>query len=406
LKMNAIKPFRISGTGCALVDYLYKPVDFSGINFTRYLSKRGGDGGLSPGKLVFTEEFEKFCREKYLQVRDSITKGMNPVAVNIGGPSIVSLIHTAQMLYGTTSEVCYYGSNGKDEAGRFIIDNLRKTPLKVVHYKTGDKNTPFTDVLCDPYYDRGNGERVFINNIGAAWDFFPEDLDDTFFNSDIVIFGGTALVPHIHSSLGSLLKKAKQHKALTIVNTVYDFLSEKSDPVKPWKLGESAETYQYIDLMIADMEEALRLSGTTTINNAIDFFTEAGVGAMIITHGSNQLNFFADSNMFGKIAPATLPVSERVTAELRQNGGKEGDTTGCGDNLAGGVVASIARQIINKPGKQINLYIALAMGIASGGYTCFYHGGTFYEEYSGQKQHIIESYYQMYIKQENIPEEK
>jgi hypothetical protein len=106
--MNEIKPFRISGTGCALVDYLYKPVDFSGTDFIRYLSESRGDGGLAPGKLVFTEEFEKFCGEKYTQIRDRITKNMDPVAINIGGPSIVSLIHAAQMLHCIFSPTTIY----------------------------------------------------------------------------------------------------------------------------------------------------------------------------------------------------------------------------------------------------------------------------------------------------------
>jgi sugar/nucleoside kinase (ribokinase family) len=400
------RPFRISGTGCALVDYLYKPVDFSGPGFRKYVSLTAGDGGLSPGKLVFTEEFEKFCREDYSKARDYITKKAAPAAVNIGGPSIVSLIHTAQMLDSANAEVSFYGGRGKDEAGNFILNRLQKTPLKLGHYKTGEKNTPFTDVLCDPSFDSGNGERVFINNIGAAWEFFPEDLDDTFFNSNIVVFGGTALVPHIHSSLGSLLKKAKQHNAITVVNTVYDFLSEKSDPASPWKLGESAEAYRYVDLLVADMEEALRLSGTSNIDSAIDYFGKKGAGALIITHGSNPLYFFARDKMFGRIERSTLPVSGRVTAELGQDGGKNGDTTGCGDNLAGGVVASIAMQLIANPGKKIDLHLALAMGIASGGYACFYHGGTFYEEYPGQKKKIIESYYNLYLKQESLTEEK
>ena len=50
----------ISGTGCALADFLYNDILFSGPTFQKYQSKKSGDGGLSPGKLVFTEELEKF----------------------------------------------------------------------------------------------------------------------------------------------------------------------------------------------------------------------------------------------------------------------------------------------------------------------------------------------------------
>lgn len=103
--------------------------------------------------------------------------------------------HAAQMLTGTVAEVYFYGSKGNDEGADFIDDGLRQTPLKIGKYKRTGQYTPFTDVLSDPAYDHGNGERVFINNIGSAWDLYPEDLDDDFFNSDITVFGRYGLSP-------------------------------------------------------------------------------------------------------------------------------------------------------------------------------------------------------------------
>lgn len=397
--MTLSKKFRISGTGCALVDYLYKPVNFNNPDFIRYLSRIPGDGGLSPGKLVFSEEFEKFSGEAYLKVRDILTKGKKPIALNIGGPSIVSLIHAAQMLHGLPAEVRFYGCKGSDQGGAFIKNRLVHTPLKIGRYKTGNHYSPFTDVLSDPEYDGGNGERIFLNNIGAAWELMPSDLDDSFFESDIIVFGGTALVPNIHSALGDLLEKAKEHKAITIVNTVYDFLSEKDDPSKPWKLGNSHETYRYIDLLITDMEESLRLSGTTTVEEALNFFKSTGVGALVITHGSNELHFFSDNDLFGRISHSSLPVSEIIRSELKQNPEIAGDTTGCGDNFAGGVIASIAKQVMIKNQNQVSLKEAVALGVVSGGFACFYNGGTYYEDFPGQKSGKIDTYYREYKKQ-------
>ena len=76
--------FRISGVGSALVDYLYTPVDFNGEAFKRHMSVEPGDGGLSPGKLVFKEEFEQFAGEEYEEVRKEITHGNPPITLNIG----------------------------------------------------------------------------------------------------------------------------------------------------------------------------------------------------------------------------------------------------------------------------------------------------------------------------------
>jgi sugar/nucleoside kinase (ribokinase family) len=395
------KHFKISGTGCALVDYLYKPVDFGNSEFKKYLSKSPGDGGLAPGKLVFREEFDKFSGEAYSEVRNKLTEGKKPVAINIGGPSIVSLIHAAQMLYGVPAEVSFFACRGNDEGGAFIENKLTGTPLKVGKFKTGTFNTPFTDVLSDPGFDRGNGERIFINNIGAAWELLPSDLEASFFESDMVVFGGTALVPEIHSALGELLQKAKAKNAITIVNTVYDFLSEKLDPAEPWPLGKSVDTYKSIDLLITDMEEGLRLSGETDVNAALDFFESTGVGAVIITHGPNAIHYFSNNPLFGNISRSNLPVSGRVVQELRQYPEMAGDTTGCGDNFVGGVIASVAQQMIDKA-TTVNLPLAIASGVASGGFACFYYGGTFYEEFSGQKMERIQPYLMDYLLETGI----
>ena len=397
--MSSNTRFKISGTGCALVDYLFTPVNFADRAFKRYLSKKPGDGGLSPGKLVFKEEFDQFTKEAYDQVRDKITQGKPPVTLNIGGPSIVSLIHAAQMLHGFPAQVNFCGGKGNDEGSTFIEEKLAQTPLKIGHYKTAGQHTPSTDVLSDPDFDDGHGERIFINTIGAAWEFKPTDLDDSFFDSDMVVFGGTALVPHIHASLGQLLPKAKGHGAITVVNTVYDFLNENKHPSRPWPLGDSVETYRHIDLLITDMEEALRLSGTASVDAAIDFFKSTGVGALIITHGSNALHFFSDNALFGKSPHTSLPVSERVQLELSQHPEQAGDTTGCGDNFVGGVIASIAKQQLANPETIVSLPQAIALGVASGGFACFYHGGTYYEAFPGQKAEQVEPYGQDYLTQ-------
>jgi mannitol-1-phosphate 5-dehydrogenase len=404
--MIASKKLKISGTGCALVDYLYKPVNFNDPDFKKYLSVVPGDGGLSPGKLVFSEEFEKFSGEPYLNVREAITKGKKPIALNIGGPSIVSLIHAAQILHDLPVDICFYGCKGPDEGGSFIENKLLHTPLKIGHYKTGRHYSPFTDVLSDPDFEGGTGERIFLNNIGAAWEFVPSDLDNSFFESDIVVFGGTALVPNIHSALGELLKRVKVNKKITIVNTVYDFLSEKSNPLKPWPLGKSNDAYAYIDLLITDMEESLRLSGSTTVEMALNFFRTNGVGAVIVTHGSKELYFFSDNTLFGRIMPTTIPVSDSIRAELSQYPDKAGDTTGCGDNFAGGVIAYIARQMVTSPDHQINLKEAVALGVASGGFACFYNGGTFYEDFPGQKVQQLDRYYREYRLQIGLSERR
>ncbi len=388
----------VSGVGCCLVDLLYKDIDFSSDSFRSFISLKRGDGGLTPGHLVFNEEFVKFAGSPFETVLNQITGGRTPDKKNIGGPSIVSLIHAAQLTDPENCEVRFYGRGGNDDAGKYLLSSLQKTPVVLHDYRLTENITPSTVVLSDPGYDNGHGERMFINSIGAAWDYKPEDLDEEFFHSDIVVFGGTALVPVIHDHLTELLKKAKLNGCLTIVNTVFDFRNEKLNPDRKWPLGNSDESYQFIDLLIADQEEALRLSGQTTAEAAVRFFLDRKVSALIITNGSNPVSIFSDGRLFEPLALTQLPVSKKVVDELRYN--KDGDTTGCGDNFVGGVIASIVNQL--QGGTQHpDLQEACGWGIVSGGFACFYMGGTYFEQKPGEKLAKIEPYYESYQQQLN-----
>jgi sugar/nucleoside kinase (ribokinase family) len=386
----------VSGVGCCLVDLLFNDVDFGSVNIRPYLSLRRGDGGLTPGHLVFKEEFENFSGSSFDLVLKKITGGRSYDKINIGGPSVVSLIHVAQLIDSEQCEVRFCGRGGKDEIGEYLISSLQKTPVVLKDYKLIDNQTPSTVVLSDPDYDNGHGERMFINSIAAAWDYSPDELDDDFFNSDIVVFGGTALVPRIHDHMTTLLKKAKSRGCITIVNTVFDFRNEKANPSEKWPLGESDESYLYIDLLIADQEEALRLSGKRDPNAALKYFKDRKVSSLIITNGSKNISTYSDGRFFNTTGSKEMPVSQKILDELMNPRG--GDTTGCGDNFVGGVIASLVTQLRNGI-SHFDLQEACSWGIVSGGFTCFYMGGTFFEKYTGEKRDGIKPYYESYKRQ-------
>jgi sugar/nucleoside kinase (ribokinase family) len=394
------KKIVISGTGCALADFLYKKTSFESPGFIKYMSKQEGDGGLNPGKLVFTEELEKFSGDNYGIILKTISGNQTPDAFNVGGPSLVSLVHASQILDMNEYEVKFFGMAGEDDISDNIINILRKTPLNIEHYHaTGKYTTPFTDVFSDPSYDNGHGERTFVNNIGAAWEYFPEDLTDEFFDSDIVCFGGTALVPHIHDNLTSVLKRAKDNNCVTLLNTVFDFRNEKNTPGKPWPLGKSTESFELIDMLIMDHIEALKISGQQSIEEAAAFFSSSGVASFIITSGVNPVYGWSDGRLFKKTGIMQLPVSNKVTDDLKSKPELKGDTTGCGDNFAGGIIASLAWQLKQKVKGQFDLIEALSWGIASGGHCCFIIGGTFLEKYGGEKFEQVSALQREYIHQ-------
>jgi sugar/nucleoside kinase (ribokinase family) len=397
--MNS-KKIVISGTGCALADFLYNDISFDSKDFKKYLSEKTGDGGLSPGKLVFTEELEKFSGIPYTKILCEITGNHSPNAFNVGGPSLVSLIHASQMLDHNEFEVKYFGLAGEDEISGKIFEIVRKTPLNIENYLTSGANmTPFTDVFSDPSYANGHGERTFVNNIGAAWDYSQESLNNDFFDSDIVCFGGTALVPIIHDNLTALLARAKKNNCITLVNTVFDFRNEKDNPGQPWPMGNNNESFSLIDVLIMDRDEALRISGCNTIEEAAKYYMTTGVSSYIITNGANNIFIWSDGTLFEIQELIQMPVSQKVTYEIKSNPGLKGDTTGCGDNFAGGIIASLAWQLKIRAKGQFHLIEALSWGVASGGFTCFTIGGTYLEKSPGEKLLKVQEIQREYLKQ-------
>ncbi|MFP4329182.1 MAG: carbohydrate kinase family protein [Spirochaetaceae bacterium] len=387
----------INGVGCSLVDYLYTGIDFGAGRLEKYRSRSPGDGGIEPGALVFADRFGEFCGEDYLDALAAITGEREPASSNLGGPAIVPLVHAAQLLAPEGGVVRYFGVRGDDSIGETLAGYVERTPVETSGYEVIPGVTPFTYVLSDPSYDNGQGERAFINNIGAAYQMDPDRVPPEFFDAPILLYGGTALVPNLHARLEELLLRGRGAGGLNVVATVYDFYNESRNPGGRWPLGSGDESYGYVDLLITDHVEACRLSGAGDARGAIEFFRDSGVGAVIITHGAESLHLWAgEESRFLSVGPIMLPVSEKVGSQLAAGAGAAGDTTGCGDNFCGGVLYALAQQRLTKSSEKYDLIDASRWGVVSGGYTCFYLGGTYFEERPGEKRDNLAPYYEAY----------
>ncbi|MDR2069734.1 MAG: carbohydrate kinase family protein [Spirochaetaceae bacterium] len=375
------------------MDSLYR-ADFSGSVFQAALSRREGDGGLTPGRLVFAENFERFMGKPYEEALGSLIEGKGSDSQNLGGPSVVSLAHVAQVRPG--DEVCFFGVRGNDETGGLVEKALARLPFKKYHLSIRDGATPRTDVLSDPRYDNGHGERTFISLLGTASRFGPPDLGASFFEADIIALGGTALVPALHDGLTELLKQAQG--AVTVVNLVYDFRSEYAAPGKKWRLGIRDDAYPYIDVLIADRDEVLKTSGRDSPEEAAAWLLSRGVGAVVITEGARPVRLAAGKGLFAPRELTAMPVCEIINQELSLPRKSPGDTTGCGDNFAGGIIAGIAEQLGALPRGSLDLREACIPAVVAGGFACFTVGGTYYESYPGEKQKKIEPYIRAYGK--------
>ena len=377
------------------MDYLYTGVAFSGPAFARYRSHRPGDGGLVPGQLVIAEDLERFAGTDHQVILSELTEGLDPPATNLGGPSVVALVHAAQMLADRAHPVEFYGVRGDDSIATNLEGILQATPLDWDGYRRVPGRTPVTYALSDPDHDHGAGERSFINSIGVAAEYAASDIPDRFFERPLTVFGGTALVPNLHRELHLPVMRARREGALTVVNTVYDFINQSRAPDRPWPLGDSERTYAATDLLVVDAEEARRLSGESDLQRSLTFFRNAGVSAVVITRGAEPLLAEAATSRFVPLQRRQFPVCAQVTKDLSAESRRPGDTTGCGDNFVGGVLASLAEQLAAGE-RRLDLGVAIAWGVAAGGFACFCVGGTFLEAHPGEKRDLVTRYHRAY----------
>jgi len=387
------KTLRISGVGCGLLDYIYADVNFEDAGLQTYFSASAGDGGIRPGKLVFSEDLEKYSGEDLEKIYSRILPGVNPDVINVGGPCIVALIHASQLLHELPLKFSYFGAMGSDATGRELRKLIARTPLKLENYVMIEGATPRTVVLSDPRHRKGEGERAFINTIGVAASYEPERLTQQFFDADILFFGGTALVPPIHDHLFELLEKGKSQGLVNIVTTVFDFRNENRAPQQRWPLGNSEEAFKYMDLLIMDQEEALRISGEHNEEVAAAFFIKQGTASFIITRGADDILLFSDGTFFAPHALARMPVLP--IGEFKHEG-MVCDTTGCGDNFAGGVLSSLLSQMVMGKQGDFDLVEACSWGVVSGTYTGLIAGGVEFEKKAGEKLDKIRRLYQDY----------
>ncbi len=392
------KKINVSVVGCSLVDCVYADVDFSSAAFRKYSSVNNGDGGLVPGQLVFMESLEKFSGVSARQLMSELTDNKLVPARNVGGPAVVAAINASQLCCNYPAEIKFYGARGRDESADFIDSIVSQTPLDVTNYVKIDGATPSTQVLSDPTYHDGKGERTFINVIGAANNYMPEDIGDEFYQSDVLFFSATALMPPLHDALTGLLKKAKAAGKITMVSTVFDFRNEMRDPEGRWPLGESDESYKYIDLLAIDWDEARRMSGEEELEKIVGFFADRGVSSLFITHGAKDFFVYSDGRLFTQKALSALPVNLLVNEDLAKYPERRGDTTGCGDNFAGGLLTSLIMQLSDgkEPGN-LDWHDAAAWAGASGGFACFCLGGTYLEKAPGEKYELVKRYYDYYM---------
>ena len=387
----------IGSVGCCVLDILYPDADLSSAGRELYCSRTPGDGGLVPGGLVFAEEIERFAGTSAEEIARAVSRGAGTKS-NVGGPAATALIHAAQVLGPEAVSAYFYGVRGDDALGEQLAALLDRTPLECSGVRVAPGRTPSTIVLSDPMA-AGGGERTFINTIGVAAEFRAVDVAESFFAHPITFFGGTALVPRLHAELGSILRRARAAGSLTVVGPVYDFLNEKRNPDGLWPMGNGQNDYDAVDLVVCDREEARRLTGCDSLSDALARFAQWGASGAVITDGGSPVHFSASGGRFRKCDVSILPPSAEVARRASGIPGTERDTTGCGDNFAGGILVSLARQLSADADRPLDLRTAVIEGVAAGAAAWFFLGSTWMETRRGEKAEMVNEFREAYLRQ-------
>jgi sugar/nucleoside kinase (ribokinase family) len=125
-------------------------------------------------------------------------------------------------------EVRALGKVGRDDAGDFAVETLRRHGLDVSRVMRADRPTTFTDVMTVA----GTGERTFFNMHGADSALTPDDVDAAALDCDIFHLGYLLLLDGLDApdaEYGTQAARLLAKVRAAGVKTSLDIVSEQSD---------------------------------------------------------------------------------------------------------------------------------------------------------------------------------
>lgn len=240
----------------------------------------------------------------------SLTYAPNGIHLSPGGHSANVAINLAQL---KADDVYAVGSIGKDEMGRFLVDQLKNrgvTPLPEIH----ENSTTAKNVAL---LVKGE-DRRYISELTANSLLTIEHLQASINKVKPKIFyqGTLGGLPEIEKNLPELLEKTHK-ESLNFIDVIM--------PSHGWGYLESA--YPFIHIFHANQLEAYNLTGERDPHGAIRRLNQLGIVFVIISDAQN-----------GVVAGTKEYHIEMPVYQVTQR-----DPTGAGDALSAGIICSIQK---------------------------------------------------------------
>jgi sugar/nucleoside kinase (ribokinase family) len=224
---------------------------------------------------------------------------------------------------------------GRDAAGDFVLDTLTSAGVDISAVtRHAGLPTALTVCLGGP-----DGDRAILTAPGCLPAFDPEELP----RARHVHAASYFLQPKLATRLPALFQTARADGSTTSLDTNHD-------PARAWQLAPGL--LEACDHVLPNEAEALALTGTSTVEDALAAFIKAGVGTPVVKLGRDG----ATARSGSRIHTARLTPLEPV------------DTVGAGDSFDAGFLAALLN------GEDLDQ--ALAVGCACGGLSTRAVGGT------------------------------
>ncbi|MFO8002358.1 MAG: adenosine kinase, partial [Marinilabilia sp.] len=156
--------------------------------------------------------------------------------------------NTIHALASLGTETGFIGKVGKDELGKFFINDLSQNNISPkLMYGSNPSGHALAFVTPD-------GERTFATYLGAALELTPEDLDDSLFEGfDILHVEGYLL--QNHSLLEEAFARAKKYNMKVSLDLAsFNVVEDNLEALKKWVKED-------VDIVFANEEEAKAYTG-------------------------------------------------------------------------------------------------------------------------------------------------
>ena len=234
---------------------------------------------------------------------------LDEIRLTVAGTAAATAVDLARL----GVPVATVGATGDDALGVFLRSTMAAEGVDVSALALRPQRPTSATML--PI--RRDGSRPALHVIGSNASLAADDLASIALDDVAVLhLGGTCLLPGIDGAPSvELLRRAR---AAGVVTTM-DFIPTGAEADRAAVLP----CLPFVDHLLPSEEDALSFAGAASLDEAISFYLDAGVGTLVITRGA---------------AGVSISTRERRDLRLPAYAVDVVDTTGCGDAFSAGFV--------------------------------------------------------------------